>query len=425
VRTLILNAGEIAHMSSGDANMPLLGSEMSDKDLNVHSSGKGIVIESGVITGIAESDELETEFVPSWVSGNGSFDGSNVIDARDRAIIPGFVDSHTHLLWAGDRSNEIALRQRGMTYAQISEAGGGINKTVSETRKCTVEELVSMGKHRLSEAQALGTTTIEVKSGYGLSIDSELRLLEAYGHISEQSRMDIHTTWLGAHDFPKDKKRSEYMDELISDQLPRVAEQGLSRWVDVFCEPGWFDIEQTERIVVAAKGLGLTPRLHVDEFVDSGGLTLASELGSVSADHVAHSNDESRERASKAGTMQTFLPGTPYVLGSNDYPPIDKCLENEWAFSLATDFNPNCNSLSIPFTGSLASHRCGIDPISALAAVTRNPSTTLGYGDEVSVGSISVGMDADMNILKGSEVEMWCQTPGMNPISTTIIKGVL
>ena len=139
-----------------------------------------------------------------------------------------------------------------MTYAQISEAGGGINKTFTETRKCTVGELVSMGKHRLSEAQALGTTTIEVKSGYGLSVDSEMRLLEACGRISEQTRMDIHTTWLGAHDFPKDKKRSEYMDELISDQLPRVAEQGLSRWVDVFCEPGWFDIEQT----------GLTKNVH-------------------------------------------------------------------------------------------------------------------------------------------------------------------
>ena len=123
--------------------------------------------------------------------------------------------------------------------------------------------------------------------------------------------------------------------------------------------------------------------------------------------------------------MQTFLPGTPYVMGSNDYPPIGKCLENDWAFSLATDFNPNCNSLSIPFAGSLAAHRCSIDPISALAAVTRNPSTTLGYGGDVPVGSISVGMDADMNILKGSEVEMWCQMPGMNPISSTIIKGIL
>ena len=425
MRLLILNAGEIAHMSSGDVNKPLSGSEMGNKELNVHSSGKGILIESGIITVIAESDELATEFVPSWISGSGVYDGNNVIDAQNRAIIPGFVDSHTHLLWGGDRSNEITLRQRGMTYAQISEAGGGINKTVTETRKCTVEELVSMGKHRLSEAQALGTTTIEVKSGYGLSVDSEMRLLEACGRISEQTRMDIHTTWLGAHDFPKGMKQSEYMDELISEQLPLVAEQGVASWVDVFCEPGWFDIDQTERIVVAAKELGLTPRLHVDEFVDSGGLALASELGSVSADHVAHSNDVSRELASKAGTMQTFLPGTPYVMGSNDYPPIGKCLDNEWAFSLATDFNPNCNSLSIPFSGSLAAHRCGIDPISALTAVTRNPSTTLGYGADIPVGSISVGMDADLNILKGHEVEKWCQTPGMNPISSTIIKGIL
>ena len=425
MRTLILNAGEIAHMSSGDVNLPLVGSQMGDIVANIHPPGMGIVIESGIITGISESEELATEFSPSWKSGNGVFDGISIFDADFRAIVPGFVDSHTHLLWGGDRSNEIKLRQSGMSYAQISDAGGGINKTVKETRRCTIQDLVSMGKQRLSEAENLGTTTIEVKSGYGLSAESELRLLEACGIISEHSRMDVHTTWLGAHDFPKEKSNSEYMDELISEQLPLVAEQGLANWVDVFCEPGWYNLEQTEAIVVAAKGLGLSPRLHVDEFVDSGGLALASELGSVSADHVAHSNDSSREEASKTGTMQTFLPETPYVIGSNEYPPIKKCMENDWAFSLATDFNPNCNSLSIPFVGSLAAHRCGIDPISSLAAVTRNPATTLGYADKPRVGSISVGMDANLNILKSSAVEMWCQTPGMNPISSTFVKGLL
>ncbi len=425
VRTIIVNAGEIAHMSQGNTKMPLFGQEMSDKHANVHEPGMGILVESGVISRIDDSKEITDEFVPSWKEGSGFSDGINIIDATGRAIIPGFVDSHTHLLWGGDRSDEISLRQSGMSYTDIAESGGGIGKTVSETRKLSFNELVQIGKDRVSRAIYHGTTTMEVKSGYGLSVDSELKLLEAAGKIAEISPIDIHSTWLGAHDVPKGMSKGEYVNELISEQLPLVASQGISKWTDVFCEPGWFNLEETEDIVNASKEYGLQSRVHVDEFVDSGGLSLAAELGSVSADHVAHSSDESRSAASRRGTMQTFLPGTPYVIGAVDFPPISDCIENQWAFSLASDFNPNCNSLSIPFVGSLAVHRCNIDPISALAAVTRNPSTTLGYGDSIPVGTLAIGSQANMNILISETVDMWCQTPGMNPISDTIVRGEL
>jgi len=202
-----------------------------------------------------------------------------------------------------------------------------------------------------------------------------------------------------------------------------VSEMGIARWADVFCEPGWFTTEESREILLAAKTMGLESRVHVDEFVDSGGLSMASELGSVSADHVACSNDESRAIADHAGVMQTFLPGTQYVLGMEDFPPIRACLENSWAFSIATDFNPNCNSISMPFAGSLATHRCGIDPIAALVACTRNPATTFTDGSIPKIGCLREGSYASMNILNSERVEGWCQSPGMNPISLTIAKG--
>jgi imidazolonepropionase len=165
--------------------------------------------------------------------------------------------------------------------------------------------------------------------------------------------------------------------------------------------------------------------LHVDEFVDSGGLTMAVDLGSISADHVAKSNDEARAIANESGVMQTFLPGTQYVMGMDEFPPIKNCLDNSWAFSIASDFNPNCNSMSMPFVGSIATHRCGIDPISALAASTRNPSITMSDGKNAGLGIISENCPASFNILNSKKVESWCQSPGMNPLSLTIVNGII
>ena len=217
-------------------------------------------------------------------------------------------------------------------------------------------------------------------------------------------------------------KRSEYIEELIEIQLPNVYENKLAKWVDVFCEPGWFSLEDTERIVNASHEVGLKSRLHVDEFVDSNGLKLASELGSVSGDHVAFSNDESRNLASKSGTMQTFLPGTPYILGKKIELPIQKCIDEDWTFSIASDFNPNYSSLSMPFIGSLLTHRLNINPLTALVASTRNPASTLFESDEMR-GSLAIGSPADLNIISSSYIDGWCQTPGINPISKTMIDG--
>jgi len=423
MKSIIINCGEIAHLSNGDTSKPISGHDMLDKDKLTYESGKAIIIENGIITNIDDNDALIQEYIPTFKKGMVEVNGIGVIDANGNALTPGFVDSHTHLVWSGDRTNELSLRQQGMTYSEISIIGSGINKTVQKTRSTKFDLLVNKTLIRSKIAIAHGTTTLEAKSGYGLSKKSEIESLKAIRSVSKNSPCNIFSTWLGAHDFPSELSRSDYLDQLINEQLPTVASKNLAKWVDVFCEPGWYNLEETEMIINESSKLGLKSRLHVDEFVDSGGLKLAADLGSVSGDHVAYSNDDSRDYASKAGTMQTFLPGTPYVLGKEISLPIAKCIDENWNFSIASDFNPNCPSLSLPFVGSLLSHRLNIDPIVSLIAVTRNPATTI-YENNIR-GNIKIGSPADINILWSSYIDGWCQTPGINPISKTIINGIV
>ena len=408
-RQIFVNAGPIAHMSNSETSKPLVGLQMSSED-QIFPAGMGFVVMNGYITQIAATDELMSEY-----------NNHETYDLQGRAIIPGFVDAHTHLLWSGDRSAEMRMRQQGMSYAEIAAAGGGIRYTVEKTR--AAEDFEAIAESRIRTAISLGTTSIEVKSGYGLDTVTELRMLEAYARMKEKfTDMSIHITWMGAHDIPTEQTRSEYVDSLLTDQLPAVLEQGFADSVDVFCEPGWFTIEDTEEICGAAVDGGLSVRLHVDEFVDGVGLNLAAEIGARTADHAIHSDDDARAKAAAGGTVQGFLPGTPYVLGSNLWPPAKQCVENDWAWSLASDFNPNCQSLSIPMAGSLATHRMGIDPLVALAAATRNPATTITNGNMVD-GIIGIGAKANFNVLHSHLIESWCQTPGQSPISETYIMG--
>jgi len=420
MRLLLLNTGPVATLASGDINFPLRGTDMSDTESLVLEGENGILMDGDIVSKISTTEELAQEF------GTEHNSTLRVIDCKSKAIIPGFVDSHTHLLWGGDRANEMQLRHNGLSYSDISQSGGGIQKTVKFTRNSSHDSLRKLGQKRIKRALDFGTTTIECKSGYGLSVDSELKLLEVNQLLSESTPMGIHSTWLGAHDVPRGMVMDDYVDELIHTQLPAVVDQGLANYADVFCEPGWFSLEDTELIVSAASELGLASRLHVDEFTDGGGLQLASELGAISGDHVGHSSESARQSASDLGVMQTFLPGTPYILGHDLETPLTQCVENKWAFSLATDFNPNCRTLSIPFVGSLATHRLGLSPMEALVAVTRNPSTTLLNSTEGQVtGSIREGGPADLLILDSPYIDSWCQMPGDNPLYKSVKSGFI
>jgi len=406
-RHIFVNAGPIAHFSTGDLSKPLVGLEMSS-DEQIHPTGWGFVIESGRFSAISPSEEILSEYGQN----------SEIHDLSGRAIIPGFVDGHTHLLWDGDRSKEMRMRQQGMSYAEIAAAGGGIRYTVTQTRGS--DNLLEIGRTRMQTAVGHGTTSIEVKSGYGLNTESELKLLQLYSDLQQESnQLQMSLTWMGAHDIPHGLKRSEYVEQILSEQLPAVIEQGIATSADVFCEPGWFTLEDTEEICKEAKRAGLSIRLHVDEFANGEGLELAAELGAVTADHAIHSSDDARASAAEAGTLQGFLPGTPYVMGSEHWPPIQKCIDEEWPWTLATDFNPNCQSLSIPMTGSLVAHRLKIDPIAALAAVTRNPATAFETESVDVQGVISVGAIANFSQLNSENIESWCQSPGHSPILKT------
>ena len=381
------------------------------------------MIRGGIIEKIAPSEEVLSEFAP-WYPSESTSGEVDVIDIGEMSVVPGFVDSHTHLPWSGDRTNELAMRLRGKTYQEIAQSGGGIMKTVMHTRSTPKRHLITSGISRAQEFMRNGTTTLEAKSGYGLDLDTEIKLLESISEIDRSTTLDIRATWLGAHDFPPEMGRGEYVEHLISEQLPVISELSLARLVDVFCEQGWFTNEQTEDLVKASKDYGMKSRLHVDEFVDSGGLALAADLGSVSADHVACSNDDSRVSAAESGTVQTFLPGTPYVLGKSLELPINKCIREDWPFSIATDFNPNCPITSLPFVGSIVAHRLGVDPIASLVAATRNPATTMFDGEEPR-GILSEGSIADMNVLWSSSADSWCQTPGSSPVRNTIKNGII
>ena len=432
---LIVNTGEVAHLTSGDTTSPLAGADMLDRESNTLPSGQAILIRDSVIQRISDSESLISEFAPWWGPGqrnwfrtattdhrrSGTGPSTSVLDAKGNAVIPGFVDCHTHLLWGGDRSNEVALREQGYSYREIAEMGGGIGKTVRSTRDMTLHDMYWAGQKRLGQMISTGTTVIEAKSGYGLELETELRMLEAMKRLDKTSDVKIFPTWLGAHDFPLECSRSEYMDDLLSTQLPAVSEQGIARWADVFCEVGWFTNEETEDIVRAASEFNIPSRLHVDEFEDSGGLALAAELGAVSGDHAAKSTALSRQAATDTGTMQTFLPGTPYVLGNPLDLPLQECVEQGWAFSLATDYNPNCEISSIPFIANLATSKMDLDPFATLIACTRNPSTTLD--DAEITGTIVEGGRADLNILNSQPVDAWCLAPAENQFMFTILAG--
>ena len=389
-----------------------IGSIQTMSDTSPLIEGKSIIVKGNVIEDIKDSVE---EFESS---------DCRFVDVGGKAIIPGFIDAHNHLLWAGDRFNEHNLRLEGKTYSEIANMGGGIMETVRQTRNVTSKSLYLIGLQRLKESLKNGTTHVEAKSGYGLSTEHELRLLAIVDQLKQQQGVpSIHSTWMGAHAKTPEHTYQSYTEEILADQLPNVLESGLAESADVFCEPGWFSVEQSEDILRAARLGGLDLRMHIDEFSDGGGGELAAEMKVRTADHAHHTPMETRHRMKESGVMTGFLPGTPYSNG-HDWPDFANVQRNEIPFSMATDFNPNCYINSIPFIGSLAVQRNSMTPFDALYCVTRQAAKSTPRADGLEHGRLERGDVANFNILKSKHWESWCMTPSASPIESVCLEGV-
>jgi imidazolonepropionase len=424
MRTILVDIGPLAHLGGFG---PAVGQDLLNEEL-ISAAGKGIVVESNEIVTIGESTELVDEYGPinrTLQNFDNSIDDGvdKVVSLEGRAIIPGLVDAHSHLIWSGDRSREVRWKLNGKSYADIAAMGGGIVSTVEDTRASSNDKLYNLGLTRLEEAFRSGTTHIESKSGYGLNTETEMRILEVSKMLGAQKKLPtIDHTWLGAHAIPKELTHGEYFESLISEQLPSISEQGIARSADVFCEPGWFTVEESEDILKESRKSGLDLRIHIDEFADGGGGDLAAELKVDSADHAHHTNDDARAKMKSAGVNTGFLPGTPYSMGE-EWPDFNKMIELELPWSIASDFNPNNQILSLPFLGSLLVQRCKVDPLAALVAATRNPSETTPHPSGLQHGRIEVGTIANINILDSKYWESWCMKPSHSPFLATMIEG--
>nr|WP_308758055.1 imidazolonepropionase [uncultured Bacteroides sp.] len=348
-------------------------------------------------------------------------------NARGKCLLPGFVDSHTHFVFGGERAEEFSWRLKGESYMSIMERGGGIVSTVKATRECNFIQLRSKAESFLKQMSSMGVTTVEGKSGYGLDKDTELLQLKVMRSLNsdEHKRVDIVSTFLGAHAVPEEYRgrTDEYLDFIIRDVLPCVVEGELAEFCDVFCEQGVFSVEQSRRLLQAAKEYGLGLKLHADEIVPLGGAELAAELSAVSADHLLHASDAGIRAMRDAGTVATLLPLTAFALKEN-YARAREMVDAGCAVALATDLNPgSCFSGSIPLTFALACIYMQLTIEEAITALTLNGAAALNRAD--SIGSIEVGKKGDFVVLNTDNYHFLPYYVGMNCVNTTIKEGVI
>ena len=382
---IIKNASQLVTCSGFKARQ---GRSMSD--LHVIDDG-AVVIENGVITAVGKTREVLKKIDET---------GFNTIDATGKAVLPGFIDSHTHFVFGGYRAEEFSWRLRGEDYMEIMNRGGGIAGTVKDTRNASRKELIESGKKRLDSMLTFGVTTVEGKSGYGLDEETEIKQLEAMEELDKLHPVDIVRTFLGAHAVPVDfqGREDKFIDYMTDDVMPQVADRNLAEFCDVFCEKGVFSVEQSKRLLIKAKELGFKLKIHADEISPLGGTELAAKLGAVSADHLLHASDKGIAELAKGDIVATLLPGTAFSL-KESYARGRYIIDQDCAVSLATDFNPgSCFTESIPLIFVLATLYMGITIEEAVTALTINGAAAVDRADRI--GSIDVGKTGDVIILE-------------------------
>ena len=380
---LVISAAQLVTAPPGSA--PLLGGDLDRPQLLADAA---VAVVGERIVAVGATREVTARYPER--------DASVVIDARGRLVAPGFVDAHTHLPFAGTREMEFEARARGERYEAIAEKGGGIRASVRHLREVSEDDLTALVEARLRTLLAQGTTTVEAKSGYGLSLEAESKQLRALTRAASDSPVTVIPTFLGAHEVPDEfrDRRSEYIDLLAETMIPRIAREGLARFCDVFCDRGVFTVEEARRILTAGKTHGLLPKLHADELADVGAAALAAEVGAVSADHLLHASDQGIDRMVAAGVIGVLLPGTAFTLGL-PYARARRMIERGLAIALATDFNPGSTmSSSMPMALTLAVTQMHLSPAEAWMAATANAACAVSEGADV--GRIQPGFQADL-----------------------------
>lgn len=362
---------------------PRVGSELSD--LGIIRDG-GMLIREGKIEIVDSSEEVAK-----------NARDVEIIDAGGRVVLPGFVDAHTHLVFAGNRLDDFERRARGETYEQIAKAGGGIWSTVKKTRAASSEDLFNQAQTHAEWFLRCGTTTIEAKSGYGLTVEDELKILRVMRRLNEEKPLEIVPTFLGAHAVPRELDADEYINLVLDEMLPRIAKEKLAEFCDVFCEHGYFTIERSKRVLTAARKLGLRLRIHADQLSNSGAAQLAAELNATTADHLEKTDEKGIVAMKSAGVQPVLLPGSVYALGSTAYPRAREMLDAGLAVVLATDFNPGSSPTpSMPMILSLACTQMKMSPAEAITAATINAAYSINRGDKI--GSLEQGKLANFSI---------------------------
>jgi len=412
---LLHSAAQLLTLSGGPQRGATLGT------LNLIEQG-AVAITGDKIVAVGTTAQLQADYTPQAT-----------LDATGQVVLPGFVDPHTHVIWAGDRANEFEMRLAGKTYLEIMNAGGGIMSTVRKTRAASVEQLMDEARPRLRRMLAHGTTTLEAKTGYGLETQSELRMLEAVERLNAERPWELVPTFIGAHAIPEEYKGQEeaFVEVVVKEMLPAVKQWAESTrsgrkadgvFCDVFCEEGAFTVEQSRRILEAARAMGFGLKIHADEFVGLGGTKLAVELGAASADHLVYTPEEDIAALGQGETVAVGLPGTPFGLAQKEYTPASKILAANGLLALASDLNPGttwCESMQMVI--ALACRYMKLTPAQAIAAATINAARAIHR--DAQIGSLEVGKQADLVVLAIPDYRHLGYRYGTNLVERVIKSG--
>lgn len=386
------------------------GGKLQGENLKLHNAA--ILIENGVIKAITENGILPQ-----------GAENAEEIDAGGKLVTPGLIDCHTHMVFGGYRQGEIPLKLRGASYLDILRAGGGILDTVGKTRAASEDELYEKTRAFLDEMLSYGVTTAESKSGYGLDLDTELKQLRVNKRLQAEHKIDLVSTFLGAHAIPEEYKgrADEYIDLLCDVVLPAVKAEGLADFVDVFCEDSVIDVAQSEKMLKAGQALGLRARIHADEIEEIGGAVLSGELGAISAEHLIATGEKGMASMAKGGVIADLLPATSFYLNKT-FAPARRMIELGIPVAIASDFNPgSCPSLNLQLAMSMGYIKYRMTPEEVLTAVTINAAASCGL--EARIGTLEVGKQADIVIWNAPDMEMLVYRFGSNLVNTVIKRG--